>query len=272
MLTRYDTTQLRLVLQTITEAVLAEKIFLLAVQTTRCNYENIFTRIPAGRREVTHYYLLVLIDSNQHRSNEAWQDTIEHRCRMVTPVTAWVLTAVVFSQWLDAGQPFAVKVYEGGLLCYDAGKMWLREPPETDALETEKALQKECSLYMKRSAEFLKGAEQYYLRRQFRLSAFLLHQAAEQAYIAISWRITGFRPMVHNLEKLHRYALPFSSALSTVFPQNSEREEYLFRLLQRAYIDTRYTSDYTVRGADLLKLTGRVQRLYEVAQEVAGSS
>ena len=146
MLTRYDTTQLKLVLQTVVEAVPAEKIFLLAVQTTCCNYENIFTCIPAARREVTHYYLLVLIDGNQHRSNEAWQDTIEHRCRTVTPVTAWVLTAATFGQWLDAGQPFAIKVFEDGLLCYDAGKVWLREPPEADPLETEKTLQKECTL------------------------------------------------------------------------------------------------------------------------------
>ena len=36
MLTRYDTVQLRQVLHTVTEAVAAEKIFLLAVQTTRC--------------------------------------------------------------------------------------------------------------------------------------------------------------------------------------------------------------------------------------------
>ena len=267
MLTRYDTIQLKQVINTITDAVAAEKIFLLAVQTTCCNYENIFTPVRASRREVTGYYLLVLIDNNQGRSNEAWQDTIEHRCRAVTPVTAWVLTITRFADWLEAGQPFAVKVYTAGLLCYDAQKVWLPEPPEMEAAEIEDALCRECMHYMKRSAEFLKGSEQYYLRRQFRLAAFLLHQAAEQAYIAINWRITGFRPVVHSLEKLHRYALPFSSALATVFPQNNEREEYLFRLLQRAYIDTRYTSDYTVRGADLLHLTGRVQKLYEVAEQ-----
>lgn len=270
MLTRYDTTQLRQVVHTITNVAAAERIYLLAVQTTCCNYENVFVAAQASRREVTHYYLLVLLESSRQRSNEAWQDAIEHRCRVVTPVTAWVLTAATFGQWLEAGQPFAVRVYAGGLLCHDAGRVWLPEPPETDAAEMEAALCRECRHYMKRSAEFLVGAEQYYLRRQFRLAAFLLHQAAEQAYIAISWRITGFRPMVHNLEKLHRYALPFSSALATVFPQNNEREQYLFRLLQRAYIDTRYTSDYSLKGAELLKLTGRVQRLHDVAEAVAG--
>jgi len=270
MLTRYDTVQLKRVVKVITDAVATEKIFLLAAQTTGCRYENIFSSVPACRREVTHYYLLVLIENNQQRSNESWQDTIEHRCRTATPVTAWVLPAASFAQWLEAGQPFAVKVFNDALLCYDAGRVWLFAPPEVDAAEMERTLRRECMLYMKRSAGFLKGSEMCYLRRQFRLAAFMLHQSAEQAYIAINWRMTGFRPMVHSLEKLHRYALPFSSALATVFPKNNEREEYLFRLLQRAYIDTRYTSDYTIRGADLLSLTTRVQKLHEVVSEVCG--
>ena len=269
MLTRYDTIQLHEVVHTITDSVPADKVYLLAVQTTCFQYENIFTAADAGRREVSHYYLLVLTDGGQHRGNEAWQDAIEHRCRPLTPVTVWVLPAALFAQWLDAGQPFAIKVHAGGLLCHDAGRIQLPEPPVTDAEAMERTLCRECRHYAGRSAEFLKGADQYYLRRQFRLAAFLLHQAAEQAYIAISWRATGFRPMVHHLEKLHRYALPFSSALASVFPQNSEREQYLFRLLQRAYIDTRYASDYSVRGAELLKLTGRVQRLQGIAEGAA---
>ena len=270
MLTRYDTVQLKQVVKVITESVAVEKIFLLAAQTTGCRYENIFSSLQACRREVTHYYLLVLIESNQQRSNESWQDTIEHRCRVATPVTVWVLPAAGFAQWLEAGQPFAVKVYHDGLLCYDAGRVWLFAPPETNAADMDKTLRRECMQYMKRSAGFLQGSELCYLRREFRLAAFMLHQAAEQAYIAINWRMTGFRPMVHNLDKLHRYALPFSSALAGVFPKNNDREEYLFRLLQRAYIDTRYTSDYMIRGADLLTLTGRVRKLHEVAEGVCG--
>ena len=76
--------------------------------------------------------------------------------------------------------------------------------------------------------------------------------------------------MVHSLEKLHRYALPFSSALVAVFPMNTEWEEYLFRLLQKAYIDTRYTSWFVMEEQELLSLTSRVQKLQEVAAEFCG--
>ncbi|MBS1563652.1 MAG: hypothetical protein JST39_04650, partial [Bacteroidetes bacterium] len=213
MLTRYNRFRLKEVGRSIRSFVPAGKIYLLAVRATSDVWENVFVTTRTARREVSHYCLLVLTENPQHRSNEALQDAIGHRCRHLTPVTAWVLSVAVFIQWLEAGQPFAVQAYRHGLLCHDSGRVSLPEPPVLNAAQTAAMLRRECSMYLKRSAEFLKGAELYYLRRQFRLSAFSLHQAAEQAYIAISWQYTGFRPMVHNLEKLHRYALPFSAAL-----------------------------------------------------------
>jgi HEPN domain-containing protein len=270
MLTCYNTMQLKKVVAMVTTTAPTEKIFLLAVQTNCRAYENIFTSLRASCSEVTHYYLLVLLEANRHRSNECWQDMIEHRCRPLTPVTTWVLPVATFAQWLEAGQPFAARACRGGILCYDAGRTLLPEPVEDSAMEDD-ALRKECVHYLGRSAGFLEGAGLYYLRRQFRLAAFLLHQAAEQAYIAINWRATGFRPMVHSLEKLHRYALPFSSELARVFPQNSKQEEWLFGLLQKAYIDTRYTPDYTIREPELLGLTGKVQRLHDIATELCSN-
>ncbi|HEY4148016.1 MAG TPA: HEPN domain-containing protein [Chitinophagaceae bacterium] len=266
MLTCYNTIQLKKVINTIITIVPAEKIFLLAVQTTCPGYATIFTgQQPAGGQPC-HYWLLVLPESNLYRSNESWQDMIEHCCRTITPVTAWVIPVHKFVQWLQAGQPFAARVCRDGFACHDAGRICLPAPPPSDEAETEEALCGECMQYINRSVEFFEGAELYYLRRRFKLAAFLLHQSAEQAYIAISWRATGFRPMVHSLEKLRRYALPFSEAAAAVFPQHNERELQLFRLLQKAYIDTRYTSDYEVSGEDLLCLMGRVEKLMEIAR------
>ena len=271
MLTCYNTPQLKKIVYAVKAGVPAEKIFLLAVQTACFGYSSVFNTQQSPAPEPVHYYLLVLPESSQYRSNETWQDMIEHRCRAITPVTAWVLPVAKFVQWLEAGQPFACTVYHDALLSYDAGKVVLPVPPPGNKEETEHALRRECVHYTNRSAGFLNGSEQYYLRRQYKLAAFLLHQAAEQAYIAINWRATGFRPMVHSLEKLHRYALPFSEKVADVFPQNSERELHLFRLLQKAYIDSRYTSEYEVQEDELLCLTGRVGRLQEIAAACCGA-
>jgi len=267
MLTSYDTAQLKKVVAAVTTHVPAEKIFLLGAHIMSSCYDTIFTLPPPTTRQVLHYYLLVLPESSQHRSNECWQDIIEHHCRVATPVTAWVLQAAKFVQWLEAGQPFACRVYRDGFLCYDAGRVALPAPPPLDEKEAAVFLRRECMHYINRSAEFLHGAELYYLRRQYRPGVFLLHQSAEQAYIAINWQATGFRPMVHSLEKLHRYALAFSTTVDAVFPKNNEQEDHLFRLLQKAYVDTRYTSGYTIEGGELLCLMGRVGKLLEIAKE-----
>ncbi len=266
MLTCYNTIQLKKVINTIINIVPAEKVFLVAVQTSCSGYATIFTGPPPPGGQPCHYWLLVLPESSLYRSNESWQDMIEHACRTIAPVTAWVLPAHKFAQWLQAGQPFAARVFREGFACYDAGRVDLPAPPRCDDAETEEALCGECAHYINRSIEFFEGAELYYLRRKFKPAAFLLHQSAEQAYIAISWRATGFRPMVHSLEKLRRYALPFSEAVATVFPQHNERELQLFRLLQKAYIDTRYTSDYDVHEEDVLCLMGSVEKLLKIAR------
>src|SRR6266700_1143048 len=116
-------------------------------------------------------------------------------------------------------------------------------------------LKKEFNHCYNRITECIVGAELYPLRRQFTLAAFLLHQAAEHAYTIIIRVVTGFRASTHNLDKLIRYSLPFSAELSTLFPRHTEKEDHLFRQLQKAYIYGRYKDDYVVTEKEMLVLT-----------------
>jgi HEPN domain-containing protein len=267
MLTAYHTSQLKEVINIITSAVPAEKIFLLAAQTSHHCYENIFSLKEPPVQEVNHYHLLVLLANTSNRSHDVWQEIIETRCHQVTPVTARVVTVSSFNQWLESVQPFACNVYSKGLLCFDAGTIPLSEPHDINNQPALEKIYRECELYMLRSAEFLSGAGLYGIRKQYKLAAFLLHQSAEQAYIAINWRVSGYRPNTHSLDRLHRYAIPFASLLGGIFPRNTEKEEKLFRLLQKAYIDTRYASDYIIEEGDFNCLAERISRLHEVARQ-----
>lgn len=267
MLSAYHTQQLKDVIAIVTGIAPVEKIFLLAAQTTDRYYENIFTTKEPLQKQVTHYQLLVLLAAGSNRSNEAWQDLIETHCNGSTPVTARIVAFANFSQWLQAGHPFACSVLAQGLLCYDAGTLLMTAPVATISKETTQKFLSDCNQYVLRSAAFLTGAAFYNTRKQYKLAAFLLHQAAEQAYIAINWRLTGHRPNTHNIDRLHRFALPYAVALDTIFPRQNEKEEQLFRLLQKAYIDVRYTSAYVITETDVLDMTARVEQLYVVAQQ-----
>jgi HEPN domain-containing protein len=267
MLSAYHTRQLRDVIAIVAGIAPAEKIFLLAVETTDRYYENIFTAKEPLQQRVTHYQLLILLAAGSNRSNEAWQDMIETHCSGSTPVTARVVLSANFSQWLEAGHPFARNVMAEGLLCYDTGASLMTAPVITISTETTTKFLHDCSQYVLRSAAFLTGAALYSSRKQYKLAAFLLHQAAEQAYIAINWKLTGYRPNTHSIDRLHRFALPYSADLDAIFPRQNEKEEQLFKLLQKAYIDARYTSVYAVTETDLLDMTTRVEQLYALAQQ-----
>jgi hypothetical protein len=55
-----------------------------------------------------------------------------------------------------------------------------------------------------------------------------------------------------------------SYKLPTIFPRNNDKNERLFQLLQKAYVETRHKEDYVIHTDDLLVLTERVKGLLAV--------
>jgi hypothetical protein len=49
--------------------------------------------------------------------------------------------------------------------------------------------------------------------------------------------------------------------LALRFPGRSEGDKKLFSLLQKAYIDSRYTGDYAITPAELAQLAEKVHRI-----------
>ncbi len=92
----------------------------------------------------------------------------------------------------------------------------------------------------------------------------MLHQAAEQTLQTLFRIKTGLYIHTHNLDKLIRYCSMVSYKLPAVFLRNNDKNERLFQLFQKAYIETRYKEDYVIRTDDLLVITERVRSLLEI--------
>jgi uncharacterized protein len=71
---------------------------------------------------------------------------------------------------------------------------------------------------------------------------------------------------MHDLEKLDRQACKLDCRFKTVFPRESAEEERLFRLLKKAYIESRYKLDYKVTKEDLEYLSERVNKLRDLTE------
>lgn len=263
-----NTMQLQEIVNIIVKAVSPEHIFLLGANFTRHQLYNIFSESPATYGQVTHYDLLVLLPADEKRSPDEVQDVIENRCRAHTPVTAIIFYMNQFNELLAAGHSFCCEVYESALSVYDAEHVLLREPrfPERTALELQ--AKEVFAKWYGGAEEFFAGAELYLMRKQLKMAAFMLHQVAERCFVGLIQVMTGYRAGTHNLDKLLRYARSFSAELCLLFPRNNEKEEQLFRQLQKAYIHSRYKDDYSVSEQELLTLKDRLAKMLDVVKQV----
>lgn len=263
-----NTMQLREILNIIVKAVSPEHIFLLGASFTRHQLYNIFSETPAAYGQVTHYDLVVLLPEEEKRSPDEVQDIIENRCRAHTPVTAIIFYTEQFNDLLVESHPFCCEVFASALPVYDSGRVILHEPCYPHRSEVEQHAKEAFAKWYGGAQEFFAGAELYLARKQLKMAAFMLHQVAERCYVGLIQVMTGYRAGTHNLDKLFRYAKSFSSELSQIFPRNNEKEEQLFRQLQKAYVHSRYKDDYSVTEHELLTIKERLATLLELVKGI----
>lgn len=248
----------------ILEMIKPDMIYLLGASLCRRRSESIFCPEAPSSQYYSDYFFLILINNGNGKALYEWQDKIEQHCSSFLPVTIIVLETETFNDWLQYGHLFARTVYNSSICLYNPDDILLSAPGDYDACAEQKTMQKNFTEGLNRSHEFLAGAELYRIREQNKMAAFMLHQSMEQALHTILKIGTGFHCCTHNLERLLRYSSMVSYQLPDVFPRKNENEKRLFGLLQKAYIDTRYTENYTINNTDLNLLTERVNRIIKL--------
>lgn len=199
------------------------------------------------------------------------QDKIEGRCHSLVPVTAIVLEADQFQNWLQEGHPFAYNVYKSGERLYDGGNTTFIEPKAIDEPQLNTKNEALLNQGINKVQEFVAGADLFRIREQNKMAAFMLHQAAEQALITLLKIMTGLHLNTHSIDRLFRCCSLISDKISCIFPRNNHKNERLFQLIQKAYIDTRYKEDYCISIDNLLILTDRVRALEIFVKEVCSN-
>jgi HEPN domain-containing protein len=246
-----------------------EKIFLLGNSGVKRSTQTIFSQWQEPSEQDDHFYLLLLTAKNDEKFLVSIQEKLESKLQYFVPSTLIVLGVSQFNNWLSCGHPFASRVFENALLLYDACHIIFSEPGRGD----EEALNKEYNDFYRHAVrnvrEFLAGAELYKIRSQYRLSAFMLHQAAEQALRAMMVINTGLRINTHSIDKLIRYCSMFCPEAGDIFPRNNEKSKKLFHILQKAYIGSRYDIDYSISPEELMKLLERGRFILDLLLKTA---
>lgn len=257
-------TETQTLVSIITSKAEVEKIVLLGQTMLQTTTETVFTNTPVPVRSTAHYFLLVLVKKDEEHTLNCIQDKIENNLQHFIPATAIVLSINTFNQWFKQGHPFAHLVVTKAQKLYDNEAIQLDAPAVIDEAEQQKQNEELFKQTKRNTGSFLAGAELYKIRKDYKLAAFMLHQAAEQALRTMLIINTGLKINTHSIDKLTRYCSMFCHGLSAIFPKNNEKEKKLFTLLNKAYIDARYKHDYTITYEELTCLTGRVKKLIEL--------
>ena len=172
------------------------------------------------------------------------------------------------NQQLEKSQYFFSDIKKEGILLYDSGEFTLAEPKDLNLEERKQIAKDDFDVWFGSGTEFLLGVDFYTKQDLLNKAAFLLHQATESFYSAILLVFTGYKPRLHDIEKLGSLASNYSDELLKIFPRDTKEQEERFILLKLAYTEARYNKNYKITEEQLVYLIKRVEKLKSITEEI----
>ncbi len=172
------------------------------------------------------------------------------------------------NQQLEKSQYFFSDIKKEGILLYDSGEFTLAEPKDLNWKERRQIAKDDFAQWIPRAIGFIKATNYMLQDNYLNLAAFQLHQATESFYSAILLVFTGYKPKLHDIEKLGSLASNYSDELLKIFPRDTKEQEEKFILLKLAYTEARYNKNYKITEEQLVYLIKRVEKLKSVTEEI----
>ena len=168
---------------------------------------------------------------------------------------------------LREGHYFFSDIKKEGVLLYDSGNYKLERRRKIDPARRLEIAVDDFEQWFESANQFFETALYHVNREWYKIAAFELHQATERFYSAIILTASGYRPKLHNIEKLGTTAAAHYPEFIKVFPMKTAEEARLFKLLKDAYIDARYKKDYSITKEELEYLAERVIKLRDLVEK-----
>jgi predicted nucleotidyltransferase/HEPN domain-containing protein len=172
------------------------------------------------------------------------------------------------NQQLEKSQYFFSDIKKEGILLYDSGEFTLAEPKDLNWKERRQIAKDDFAQWIPRAIGFIKATNYMLQDNYLNLAAFQLHQATESFYSAILLVFTGYKPRLHDIEKLGSLASNYSDELLKIFPRDTKEQEEKFILLKLAYTEARYNKNYKITEEQLVYLIKRLEKLKSVTEEI----
>lgn len=220
---------------------------------------------------LSDYDLLVVVnDARFAEQYEAWEKAEERLLqelslggRLATPVNVIVHTLQDVNDQLAQGRPFFVDIARDSIVLHEMAGFPFAEPKPLTEEEQRAEAARHLEQWLPVASHALKLARDSITDQVPRNAAFLLHQATEWLYHCVLLVLTLYSPKLHRLTRLRSQAESVDARLIPVWPRDTKFARRCFALLNRAYVDARYSPHYKITPEELAWLVERVTALQE---------
>jgi len=204
-------------------------------------------------------------DSNAH---DRVEKAIEATKQVSTPYSIIYHTFNYVRQMITEGHYFFTDIKKEGIHLYRTGKHNLGRIKKLKPEERKQIAEEHFKQWFKSGKQFYSNYQYNFEKKWYKKSAFMLHQATESFYSAVTLVFVNYRFRTHDLERLGRKAVSYNAEFAKVFPRDTEQERKLFNLLKKAYIDARYKPEYRITKKQLEYLAMCVRKLQRLTKKI----
>jgi predicted nucleotidyltransferase/HEPN domain-containing protein len=222
--------------------------------------------------------LLAVVATEQQARELEMRSDLSQRAQALagrTPVSLIVHDIKEINHELRLGQYFFIDILREGVLLYTSKRYSLASPKALTQADRLQLGLVNFRYWFASASGFWRGAGYFAGQGLLAHAAFLLHQAAERYFHTAILVFTGYKPKLHDLEKLANQTAPLHPALEGALARTEPEDERLFDLLRRAYIEARYSKSYRITADELRILRERVRdlaiRVRQACEEKLGS-
>ena len=216
--------------------------------------------------------ILVICDTNDPNKTESfarslvlpqYEKRMEGKCHP-TPPQIIVESTVGINRAIRRKHYFFYEIIKEGILFYDDGTFQFGKPEKLSYREIKRYAEEEYAGCFDMAEGLLKHGRLAQEDKNYKLGSFLLHQACERFYKTYMLVHSANRPKSHKLEVLGAMVKSRSRGFANVFPIFTPEDKKAFDKLCRAYIEARYSRDFTVSEKQYEYMLARTEVLHEV--------
>lgn len=241
----------------------------------RNTYVDYDQRVEYGVRTcfMSDYDILVVTNHRfadyiiDHILNKAMDRFYNYKSLAITPSIQFIDESIKdLNKAIDRGLYFYTDIKKEGVMLYDSGNYKLARRRKLNYTEIRDLAQEYFDEKYHKAGVFMRNAVFNYSENEYLMSSFMLHQTCENYYLSVILTFTLYSAKEHNLKKLSAASKAHFLEIAKAFPQDTEEEKRLFKLLVDAYVQARYNKQFVVTREDIEALLPKVKLLGELTK------